>query len=81
MWLSVGVGGPAVKRDLVLVRTEAEGRWSTGELELGERDRFPVTSHSGGDTYIQLQTGTVADVEAVIHLVGVLTPQASWFVL
>jgi Ca2+-binding RTX toxin-like protein len=37
--------------------------------------------HSGGDTYIQLQTGTAVDVEAVIRLEGIVTPQASWFLL
>jgi Ca2+-binding RTX toxin-like protein len=37
--------------------------------------------HSGGDTYIQLQVGTSADVEAVIRLDGLHTPQASWFIL
>ena len=37
--------------------------------------------HSGGNTYIQLQTGTSADVEGVIRLDGIVTPEASWFVL
>jgi serralysin len=37
--------------------------------------------HSGGDTLIQLQTGTSADPEAVILLPGIHTPEASWFVL
>jgi Ca2+-binding RTX toxin-like protein len=37
--------------------------------------------HSGGETIIQLQTGTSADVEAVIRLTGTLTPDASWFAL
>jgi Ca2+-binding RTX toxin-like protein len=36
---------------------------------------------SGGHTYIQLQTGTSADVEGVIRVDGLVTPQASWFVL
>ena len=38
-------------------------------------------THSGGNTYIQLQTGTVADVEGVIRLDGIVTPEASWFML
>ena len=37
--------------------------------------------HAAGYTFIQLQTGTSVDVEAVIRLDGILTPQASWFVL
>jgi Ca2+-binding RTX toxin-like protein len=37
--------------------------------------------YSGGDTLIQLQTGMDADVEGVIRLAGIHTPQASWFVL
>jgi serralysin len=37
--------------------------------------------HVGNETIIQLQTGMSADVEAVIRLDGILTPQASWFVL
>jgi Ca2+-binding RTX toxin-like protein len=37
--------------------------------------------HSGGNTYIQLQTGTSPDPEGVIRLNGIHTPQASWFVL
>jgi Ca2+-binding RTX toxin-like protein len=37
--------------------------------------------HAGGNTYIELQTGTSADVEGVICLQGILTPQASWFIL
>ena len=37
--------------------------------------------HSGGDTLIQLQTGTSADPEAVILLPGIHVPEASWFVL
>jgi Ca2+-binding RTX toxin-like protein len=37
--------------------------------------------HSGGNTYIELQTGTAADVEGVIRLDGIHTPTASWFVL
>ena len=36
---------------------------------------------ANGNTYIQLQTGTAADVEAVICIEGIVTPQASWFVL
>jgi Ca2+-binding RTX toxin-like protein len=37
--------------------------------------------HADYDTYIELQTGTSADVEGVIRLSGIHTPQASWFVL
>jgi Ca2+-binding RTX toxin-like protein len=37
--------------------------------------------YSGGDTIIELQTGTSADVEGVIRLTGILTPETSWFVL
>jgi Ca2+-binding RTX toxin-like protein len=37
--------------------------------------------HSGGSTYIELQTGTSPDVEGVIRLDGIHTPEASWFVL
>jgi Ca2+-binding RTX toxin-like protein len=37
--------------------------------------------HFGGDTYIEVQTGTSADVEGVIRLAGIHTPTASWFVL
>jgi Ca2+-binding RTX toxin-like protein len=37
--------------------------------------------HSGGDTYIQMQTGMSADVEGVIRIGGTVTPEASWFVL
>jgi trimeric autotransporter adhesin len=37
--------------------------------------------HANGDTLIQLQTGTSADVEAVIRISGIVTPEASWFVL
>ena len=36
---------------------------------------------SGGDTYIEMQTGTSVDVEGVIRLAGIHTPEASWFVL
>jgi Ca2+-binding RTX toxin-like protein len=35
--------------------------------------------HLGGDTYIEMQTGTSADVEGVIRLDGIVTPTASWF--
>jgi serralysin len=34
-----------------------------------------------GDTCIQLQTGTSADIEGLIRLHGTVTPEASWFVL
>jgi Ca2+-binding RTX toxin-like protein len=37
--------------------------------------------HSGGNTIIEMQTGTAADVEAVIRIAGIVTPEASWFVL
>jgi serralysin len=37
--------------------------------------------HSGGNTYIDLQTGNSVDVEGVIRLDGLHDPQASWFVL
>ena len=37
--------------------------------------------HAGGNTYIQMQTGTSVDVEGVIRLDGIHTPEASWFVL
>jgi Ca2+-binding RTX toxin-like protein len=36
---------------------------------------------SGGDTYIQMQTGTSSDVEGMIRMWITDTPQASWFVL
>jgi Ca2+-binding RTX toxin-like protein len=36
---------------------------------------------AGGDTYIELQTGTSPDVEGVIRLAGIHTPDASWFAL
>ena len=36
---------------------------------------------ANGKTYIQLQTGTTVDVEAVICIEGIVTPEASWFVL
>jgi Ca2+-binding RTX toxin-like protein len=37
--------------------------------------------HDNGDTIIQMQTGTSADVEGVIRIWGIVTPEASWFVL
>jgi serralysin len=37
--------------------------------------------HDGGDTYIEMQTGTAVDVEGIIRLNGIHTPEASWFVL
>jgi Ca2+-binding RTX toxin-like protein len=37
--------------------------------------------HSGGDTIIQMQTGTSADIEGGIRIAGIHTPDASWFVL
>ena len=35
--------------------------------------------HSGGSTYIEMQTGTSVDVEGVIRLDGIYAPTASWF--
>ena len=37
--------------------------------------------HSGGNTYIEMQTGTSVDVEGIIRLVGIHNPDASWFLL
>jgi Ca2+-binding RTX toxin-like protein len=37
--------------------------------------------HIGNETIIQMQTGQDADVEAAIRLAGLLTPEASWFLL
>jgi Ca2+-binding RTX toxin-like protein len=37
--------------------------------------------HAGGDTYIQMQTGTGVDVEGLIRLAGIHAPDASWFSL
>jgi Ca2+-binding RTX toxin-like protein len=37
--------------------------------------------HADGNTYIEMQTGQSADVEGVIMLSGIVTPQASWFIL
>lgn len=37
--------------------------------------------YDGGDTYIQLQTDTSPEVEGMIRLVGIHTPEASWFIL
>jgi hypothetical protein len=37
--------------------------------------------HAGGNTYIEMQTGTAVDVEGVIRLDGIGTPTAGWFVL
>jgi Ca2+-binding RTX toxin-like protein len=37
--------------------------------------------HQNGDTIIQMQTGTSADVEGIIIIPGIVTPEASWFVL
>jgi Ca2+-binding RTX toxin-like protein len=36
---------------------------------------------AGGNTYIEMQTGTSVDVEGVIRLNGLHTPEAGWFVL
>ena len=37
--------------------------------------------HSGGNTIIEMQTGNVVDVEGVIVLSGIHTPEANWFLL
>jgi serralysin len=37
--------------------------------------------YEDGDTYIQLQTNTSPEAEGMIRLVGIHTPEASWFVL
>ena len=37
--------------------------------------------HSGGDTFIEMQTGTEVDIEGLIHLSGIHTPTAGWFIL
>jgi Ca2+-binding RTX toxin-like protein len=37
--------------------------------------------HSGGNTYLQLQTGMEADIEGLIRIDGIHVPDASWFVL
>jgi Ca2+-binding RTX toxin-like protein len=37
--------------------------------------------HANGSTYIQLQTGMSTDVESVIRIDDIVTPQASWFAL
>ena len=37
--------------------------------------------HADGDTFIELQTGTSADIEGVIRIAGIVTPEASWFYL
>jgi Ca2+-binding RTX toxin-like protein len=37
--------------------------------------------YDNGDTIIQMQTGMSADVEAAIRITGIVTPDASWFVL
>jgi Ca2+-binding RTX toxin-like protein len=37
--------------------------------------------HINGETIIQLQTGVVGDTEMGIRIAGILTPEASWFVL
>jgi RTX calcium-binding nonapeptide repeat (4 copies) len=34
-----------------------------------------------GKTIIQMQTGLDADIEGIIRIAGIVTPQASWFVL
>jgi hypothetical protein len=38
-------------------------------------------SHLNGETIIQLQTGVVADSEMSIRIAGIVTPEASWFLL
>jgi Ca2+-binding RTX toxin-like protein len=37
--------------------------------------------HSGGNTVIEMQTGTSVDVEGVIVLSGIHNPEANWFLL
>ena len=37
--------------------------------------------YQDGDTYIRLQTNTSPEAEGLIRLVGIHTPEASWFVL
>jgi Ca2+-binding RTX toxin-like protein len=37
--------------------------------------------HAGGDTFIEMQTGKSGDIEGVIRIAGMVTPEASWFVL
>jgi Ca2+-binding RTX toxin-like protein len=37
--------------------------------------------HAGGITYLQLQTGMEVDIEGLIVMAGIHTPEASWFVL
>ena len=38
-------------------------------------------NHADGDTFIELQTGTSEDIEGVIRIAGIVTPQANWFIL
>ena len=37
--------------------------------------------HVGNETIIQMQTGVEVDIEGGIRLAGMLTPEASWFLL
>jgi hypothetical protein len=37
--------------------------------------------HLNGETIIQLQTGVEGDIEMGIRIAGIVTPEASWFVL
>jgi serralysin len=37
--------------------------------------------HAGGNTYLQLQTGTSVDIEGLIRIEGIQVPDVSWFVL
>jgi Ca2+-binding RTX toxin-like protein len=37
--------------------------------------------HADGYTYVEMQTGTSVDVEGIVRLTGIHTPEASWFVL
>jgi Ca2+-binding RTX toxin-like protein len=37
--------------------------------------------HADGHTFLEMQTGTSVDVEGVIRVNGIHTPEASWFVL
>jgi Ca2+-binding RTX toxin-like protein len=37
--------------------------------------------HHNGNTFLEMQTGTSVDIEGLIRINGILTPEASWFVL